>query len=38
MVPIFKKVGKRSTAKNYRTVSLLKSFENLANNRIVNHL
>ena len=42
VVPIFKNVGKRSTAKNYRSVSLLsvvsKVIENLVNNRIVDHL
>ena len=42
MVPVFKNVGKRSTAKNYRPVSLLsvvsKVFEKLVNNRIVDHL
>ena len=42
MVPVFKNVGKRSTAKNYRSVSLLsvvsKVFEKLVNNRIVDHL
>ena len=42
MVPIFKNVGKRSTAKNYHPVSLLsvvsKVFEKLVNNRIVDHL
>ena len=42
MVPIFKNVGKRFTAKNYRPVSLLsvvsKVFEQLVNNRIVDHL
>ena len=42
MVPVFKNVGERSTAKNYRPVSLLsvvsKVFEKLVNNRIVNHL
>ena len=42
MVPIFKNVGERSTAKNYRPVSLLsvvsKVFEKLVNNRIVDHL
>ena len=40
MVPVFKNVGERSTAKNYRPVSLLSSkvFENLVNNRIVDHL
>ena len=39
MVPVFKNVGERSTAKNYRPVSLLsmvsKVFEKLVNNRIV---
>ena len=42
MVPVFKNVGERSTAKNYRPVSLLsvvsKVFEKLKNNRIVYHL
>ena len=42
MVPVFKNVGERSTAKNYRPVSLLsvvsKVFEKLINNRIVDHL
>ena len=42
MVPVFKNVGKRSTAKNYHPVSLLfvvsKVFEKLVNNRIVDHL
>ena len=42
VVPVFKNVGERSTAKNYRPVSLLsvvsKVFEKLVNNRIVNHL
>ena len=42
MVPVFKNVGERSTAKNYRLVSLLsvvsKVFEKLVNNRIVGHL
>ena len=42
VVPVFKNVGKRSTAKNYRPVSLLsvvsKVFEKLVNNRIVDHL
>ena len=41
MVPVFKNVGERSTAKNYRPVSLLsvvsKIFEKLVNNRIVDH-
>ena len=39
MVPVFKNVGERSTAKNYCSVSLLsvvsKVFEKLVNNRIV---
>ena len=42
MVPVFKNVGERSTAKNYHPVSLLsvvsKVFEKLINNRIVDHL
>ena len=42
MIPVFKNVGERSTAKNYRSVSLLsvvsKVFEKLVNNRIVDHL
>ena len=42
MVPVFKNVGERSTAKNYCPVSLLsvvsKVFEKLLNNRIVDHL
>ena len=42
VVPIFKNVGERSTAKNYQPVSLLsvvcKIFEKLVNIRIVNHL
>ena len=42
VVPVFKNVGERSTAKNYRPVSLLyvvsKVFEKLVNNRIVAHL
>ena len=42
VVPVFKNVGARSTAKNYRPVSLLsvvsKVFEKLVNNRIVDHL
>ena len=42
MVPVFKNVGERSTAKSYRPVSLLsvvsKVFEKLVNNRIVDHL
>ena len=42
MVPAFKNVGERSTAKNYHPLSLLsvvsKVFEKLVNNRIVDHL
>ena len=42
MVPVFKNVGERSTAKNYRPVSLFsvvsKVFEKLVNDRIVDHL
>ena len=42
VVPVFKNVGERSTAKNYCPVSLLsvvnKVFEELVNNRIVDHL
>ena len=42
MVPVFKNVGERSKAKNYRPVSLLsmvsKVFEKLVNNKIVDHL
>ena len=42
MIPVFKNVGERSTAKNYLPVSLLsvlsKVFEKLVNNRIVDHL
>ena len=42
VVLIFKNVGERSTAKNYRPVNLLsvvtKAFEKLLNNRIVDHL
>ena len=42
VVPVFKNVGEKSTAKNYCPVSLLsvvsKVFEKLANNRIVDHL
>ena len=41
VVPVFKNIGERSTAKNYHIVSLLsvfnKVFEKLVNNRIVNH-
>ena len=40
--PVFKNVGKRSTPKNYRPLSLLsvvsKLFEKLGNNRLVDHL
>ena len=42
MVPVFKDVGERSTAKNYHPVSLLyvvsKIFENIVNNKTVDHL
>ena len=42
VVPVFKNVGERSTAKNYRPVSLLsvvsKVFEKLIKNRIVDQL
>ena len=42
LVPVFKNVGERSTAKNYHPVSLLsvvsKVFEKLVNNKIVDHL
>ena len=40
MVPIFKNVGKRSTAKNYCSLLSVvsKVFEKLANIRIVDHL
>ena len=42
MVPAFKKVGERSTAKTYHLVGLLsvvsKVFRKLGNNRIVDHL
>ena len=42
VVPVFKNVGERSTAKNYSLVSLLsvvsKVFEKLVNNRIFDHL
>ena len=42
VVPVFKNVGERSTAKNYRPFSLLsmvsKVFEKFVNNRFVNHL
>ena len=42
VVPVFKNVGERSTARNNRPISLLsvisKVFEKLVNNRIVDHL
>ena len=42
MVPVFKNVGEKSTAKNYCPVSLLsvvsKVFEKLVSNRIADHL
>ena len=42
MVPVFKNVGERSTAKNYCPVSLFsvvrKVFEKLISNRIVDNL
>ena len=42
VVPVFKNVGERSTAKNYRPVNLLsvvsEVFEKLVNKRIVDHL
>ena len=42
VVPVFKDVGKRSTAKNYRPVSLLSVFskvlKKIVSNRIVDHL
>ena len=41
VILVFKNVSERSTAKNYRPVSLLsvvKVFEKLVNNRIVDHL
>ena len=42
MVPVFKNVGKRSTAKSYRPVSLLpvvsKVFAKLVDGKIVDHL
>ena len=42
VVPVFKNVGEKSTAKNYHPVSLLsavsKVFEKLVNNRTVDHL
>ena len=42
MIPVFKNVGERSTAKNYQPVSVLsvvsKVIEKLIYNRIVDHL
>ena len=42
VVPVFKNVGEKSAAKNYRPVSFLsvvsKVFQKLVNNRIVDHL
>ena len=42
VIPVFKNVGETSTAKNYHPLSLLsvvsKVFEELVNNRIVDHL
>ena len=42
VVPVFKNVGGKSTTKNYHPASLLsaviKVFEKLVNNRIVDHL
>ena len=42
VVPVFKNFGERSTAKNYRPVSVLsvvsKVFEKLVNDKIVDHL
>ena len=42
MVPVFKNVGERFTAKNYHPVSLVsvvsKIFEKFVNNKIFNHL
>ena len=42
VVPVFKNVWERSTAKNYHPVSLLsmvsKAFEKPLNNRIIDHL
>ena len=41
MVPVFRNVGERSTAKNYHPASLLslisKVFDKLVNNRIIDH-
>ena len=42
LVPVFKNVGEKSTAKSYRAVSLLavvsKASEKLVNKRIVDHI
>ena len=42
VVPVFKNVGERSTAKSYHPISFLsvasKVFEKLVNNRIFDHL
>ena len=42
MVPVFKNIGERSTARNYHPISLLsvvsKVLEKLVNNRIIDHL
>ena len=42
MAPVFKNVGERSAAKNYRPVSFLsvvsKVFEKLVDNRIIDHV
>ena len=42
MVPVFKNVAERSTAKNYHPVSLIsvvrKVFDKLVNNKFVDHL
>ena len=38
MVPVFKNVGKRSTAKNYRPVSLLSVVSKFLNNRLADRL
>ena len=38
MVPVFKNVGERSTAKNYRPVILLSVISKVVNNKIIDHL
>ena len=42
MIPVFKNVGEKSTAKNYHHVSLLfvvsKVFEKVLNSRVADHL